>query len=115
MVKITLFFIVLIHAILPCLAQAHTENDQPTVQETVIRNSYYQVSGVALAIANSQLQFDSTTYQTQLGVGAGNFDGSNALSVGVAKRFCEHCPLVNGSIGQEGDKTGVGVGFTLRF
>lgn len=106
--------LILLIAFMPMLAMAH--DDQPIQSINNISNvtNIYN-SGAALAISTAQLQFDSTTYQTQVGVGVGSFDGSSAVSLGVAKRLCERCPLLNGSVGLEDGKTGMGAGATWRF
>ena len=95
---------------IPCIAFAHENVVNNT---TNVANNY--TDGTALAIASSQLQFDSSTYQTQVGVGAGNYNGNSAISIGIGKRFKESGPLLNGSIGNDGSHTGVGVGATWRF
>ena len=100
---------------LPQCVKAHDNDHAPTITNNYTTINNYDTKGTALAIATSQIQFDSTTYQTQVGIGAGSFDGDTALSIGAAKRLCEKCPLVNGTIGMDGNKTGGGVGATWRF
>ncbi len=82
----------------------------------VTENSYNtteQADGVALAIANSQLNFDWATNDYQAGIGLGTWDDTDAVSFGVGKRF--KGVLLNGSIGREGNKYGAGVGVNFRF
>ena len=97
---------------IPCIAFAHQEN------VTTITNNITNITnsdGTALGIASSRIQFDGSTYQTQIGIGAGNYNGNSAIAIGAGKRFKESGPLFNGSIGNDGTHTGVGIGATWRF
>ena len=69
--------------------------------------------GVALAIAKSQHNFDWSTEKWQGSLGTGSYDGQDAISIGVGKRFSN--VLLNGSIGRESDKYGYGFGINMRF
>jgi hypothetical protein len=69
--------------------------------------------GAALGIATGQHQFSAATDAYQWSIGAGRYDGSDALSVGIGKRFDNL--LINGSIGQEDGKTGAGIGVSGKF
>ena len=71
-------------------------------------------SGIALGIATAQHNFDLGTSKTQISIGAGSYDGNNALSIGAGKRIGDSV-LLNGSIGKEGGNTGIGAGITMRF
>lgn len=84
----------------------------PDLQPRAIKTKH-RITGVALGIASAQHAFDWSTDKSQLSVGIGQYDGSEAISVGVGRRFGEI--LVNGSLGKEGSKTGLGAGFLLRF
>lgn len=69
--------------------------------------------GAALAIAMSNHHFSHGTYELQGSIATGSFNGSEAISFGIAKRVKDL--LISGSIGREGGKTGFGVGITFRF
>jgi len=71
--------------------------------------------GVALAIAAAQCQFDFGTYSTQGCVSAGSYDNKDAINFGVGKRFGKNRLLLNGSVGIENGKTGVGAAVNWRF
>lgn len=69
--------------------------------------------GVAAAIAVSQLNFDYDTPAFQLSAGLGNFEDNTAWAIGGAQRVGKL--LINGSVTSESNKTGYGVGATMRF
>ena len=79
---------------------------------TNVYNSY-QDSGTALGIAMSQSHFDMGTYQLQGSVGTGSYNGSEAISFALAKRYKD--VLINGSYGLAEGKNGIGLGVTWRF
>ena len=70
-------------------------------------------NGTALAIAASQHQYDLSSDKWQLSAAGARFDGSEALSFGIGKGY--QGGLINGSIGREDGKTGVGVGFSWKL
>lgn len=70
-------------------------------------------NGIALSLATAQQHFDFGTHSWQGSIGAGTFDSDAAISFGVAKRLDR--VLVNGSVGFESGKTGVGIGVNWRF
>ncbi len=72
-----------------------------------------QSKGVALAIATAQHSFDWGSYDLQGSLAVGSYGSSDALSVGVAKRFDRI--LINGSVGTEDGKTGYGAAVNWRF
>ena len=79
---------------------------------TNITNNY-DVNGTALAIAASQHQYDLSSDKWQLSAAGARFDGSEALSVGIGKGY--QGGLINGSVGRQNGKTGVGVGFSWKL
>ena len=95
-----------------------------TTENTYIENTYVtevtevtnvtNSNGVALGIAQSQINFDLGTWSWQAGIGIGNFKGDNAYAFGFAKRTGRDM-LINGSIGREGSDNGYGLGATVRF
>jgi YadA-like membrane anchor domain len=85
--------------------------EQSPVEAAIINNE--TASGVALAIAMSQLSFDWSTRAYQAGIGLGSFNGADAISLGLGKRVDRM--LINGSIGREGDKYGYGMGISFHF
>lgn len=70
-------------------------------------------TGVALGIAASQHNFDMSTKKTQISVAVGQYDGDEAVSFAAGKRVGDL--LVNGSIGSEGGKQGMGAGIRIDF
>ena len=89
--------------------------DRPVTN--IIHNDYfetnYNTEGTALGLAASQHHFDLSTYDLQFSVGTGEFNGAEALSFGLAKRF--NNILLNATIGEENGQTGYGAGFTMRL
>ena len=90
-----------------------TEVTNVTELTNITNHTTEQADGVALAIANGQLNFDFATNDYQAGIGLGSFDGEDAVSVGIGKRL--NGVLLNGSIGREGNKYGYGIGANWRF
>jgi len=88
---------------------------------TNITNNYTEVThvveetntGTAMAIAVAQHHFGFGTYSWQGSASAGFYDGEQAYSAGLAKRFEE--VLINGTISRESDETGYGIGANFRF
>jgi len=72
-----------------------------------------KANGTALAIAMSQLSFDWSTKDYQAGVGLGNFNDQDAISIGFGKRVDRL--LINGSVGRESNKYGYGFGVNWHF
>ena len=71
-------------------------------------------SGIALGIANAQLDFDwSTLNQVQAGVGMGTYNGKSALAFGASKRVGSI--LLKASAGLEDNKQSLGFGIMVRF
>ncbi len=93
----------------PVIQSVSTES---TITNYSSTNTY---SGVALGISASQLNFDHSTYSLQGAVGVGAYDGSEAVSIGLAKRVCKKCGLLSGSAGVERGKVGMGAGWSFRF
>lgn len=106
--KFILSFI-LVALILIFVSSAYAHDYRHTKEIRTVSNP----EGVALAIATSQLKADWSTSKFQLGVGMGSFGGDSALAFGVAKRAGK--VLINGSVGFEGNKTGLGLGINMRF
>ena len=88
-------------------AYAHSEHT------TINYNNIYNSDGVALAIASARHSFDMGTFHLQGSVAAGFYNGAQAVSIAVGKRYKDM--LINASIGIEGNKLGGGVGLTWRF
>ena len=91
----------------------HVAINMPDVNITNVSRGTSQ--GIALAISASQLHFDFGTFPLQGGVGIGSFNGSQAATFGLAKRFDRI--LINGTIsGEEGlEGFGFGLGLNWRF
>lgn len=69
--------------------------------------------GVAIGIATAQHNFDFGTYELQGSVGVGSYDTAEAASFALGKRF--NRVMINGSVGAENGKLGLGAGFNWRF
>jgi len=104
-------YLLLIIPIIAFAGERHHEHDVTNITNV----SQYSVSGISLGIAASQHHFDASTYHLQGSVGIGAYNGSNALSIGLGKRFCKGCGLVNGTFGIEGDKTAIGAGWSFQI
>ena len=77
-------------------------------------NNYQNSSeGVALGIAASQHNFDTTTFNLQGSVSTGSYEGVTAFSFGLAKRY--KSSLISGSVSNEGGRTGYGAGMRWNF
>ena len=111
----------LILCLAPSLAYADDPHHEDTGGMTTIENttivhkSSSNTEGVALAIAAAQHQFDFGTYSSQASIAAGSYDGNDALSIGAGKRLKDSRALVNGSIGIENGKVGIGAAINWRF
>ena len=66
----------------------------------------------SLAIAMGQIDFYWSTTALQVGVGMGNYSGSNSAALGIAQKPCESCPLLRMTAGQFENHTAVGLGAT---
>lgn len=88
------------------------------VHETEVVKEYTYINeytGVATGMSAAQIHMDYGTYKYQAGIGFGSYGGSEAVSIGFGKRFCEKCGLINGSVSRESNKTGFGLGYNWRF
>ena len=81
-----------------------------TNQITIIQRVEESTPGLALTMSHGQLQFDKNIKGWQAGIGVGQFDSHTAVSFGAAKQIGEK-KILNFSIGREGNKTGLGIGF----
>lgn len=95
------------------IAYAHDKHDKYINNEQTQIVSNQTQKGVALGIAAANHHFDLGTYETQISLAAGSYSGSEAVSIAIGKRVKD--VLINGSIGREGGKTGIGIGVTFRF
>ncbi len=93
----------------------HSENkhEKQTVQNIYEVNN--SVSGVATSIATGQHSFGFDVYSLQGSIGFGNYNGSQALSFGVAKRIGR--VMYSGSVASESgtEKYSFGAGINWRF
>lgn len=99
----------------PMIAYAGEEHDYHHNAPRSTMNLSIDGNNTALSLAASQVQFDWATTRWQAGIGMGNYSSSTSLAVGVGKKFCQKCPLVNGTIGKSDGKTGTGIGLNFRF
>jgi len=88
---------------------ASGDRSTTTTTNTYNYSSVTDARGVAIAIASAQHNFDYGTYSWQGSVGAGYYNGEDAVSFGVAKRVGKI--LMNGSITPDS----IGVGVNWRF
>jgi len=93
----------------------HHDHESSTNTTTILNSRIENTDGIALAIAAAQHQFDWGTYSLQGSIGVGEYDGNNAISFGIGGRIGKDRMLVNGSIGVEEGKTGIGAGLNWRF
>lgn len=107
--------------ILPVFAFAH-EDDHKIIQNvtnvtkvTNVYNSIYQDSGVASAVALSQLHYSLAVHRLQISIGAGHYNDENAIAAGFGLRINEHFPLVSGSISRDSQHTAYGLGATFTL
>ncbi len=95
-----------------------TNNYFTLVEETYINESYINdkdiSKGIALAIASSH-PFDFATKKWQASVNGGYYDGENALSLGIAKRFDGADALFHSSYGQNAGKQAITFGGVWRW
>ena len=87
------------------------DNYHHRTTETIINNVTSE--GAALGIAVAQHHFDFGTKVWQGSVGAGYYDGNDAISFAIGKRFSR--VLVNVSVTVEDEETGYGAGVNWRF
>jgi len=89
--------------------------------ETVVITNNHTVEkamiGTALSLSVAAQQYDFNSNKRQWSIGAGRFDGSNALSIGVGgtRDIDKSRVLVNGSVGIEQGRVGMSVGINGRF
>ena len=97
--------------------------EETYVNETYVTENYISESyindkdiskGIALAIATNH-QFDFATKKWQASVNGGFYDGENALSLGIAKRFDGADALFHSSYGQNAGKQAITFGGVWRF
>jgi len=95
-------------------AEAHeTHVTEVTNITNTTRITQEQAAGVALGIAAAQHQFYLETDDLQGSIGGGNYEGENAVSFAMAKRF--KGILINGSVGGSSGNIGTGVGANWRW
>lgn len=90
----------------------HEINNTVLVSQPTLKVSS---EGIAMGVAAAQAHLDAGTLRTQVAVGIGNYDGNNAAVVSIGKRKCSDCALLNGTIGLEKDKIGLGFGASWRI
>lgn len=99
----------LIMAIIPQCVKASERHHHEITNVTNVSNQYVSDGSLALAMAASGMNASSGTGHTQILLSGGYMDSENAGILGIAKRFCESCPLLQGSIGTVNGETGYGV------
>jgi len=85
-----------------------------TLTETSYTNDTDIAKGVALSLATNH-PFDFDTKKLQGSINGGYYDGQNALSLGLAKRFDKTDALLHTSYGQNAGKHAVTLGAVWRF
>jgi len=87
------------------------------VSRGTVINHYSTVDkgSLALAMAASGMNASSNTYGTQIILSGGHMDGETAFIGGVAKRFCESCPLLQITGGVVNETVGAGVSFVWNL
>lgn len=109
----------LVMVISVAFADPHTrpyDDDRDTIIETTVNHySTEKAPGIALGVAQSQLQFDKNISNWQMGVGMGSYDNSQGYAFGAAKQIGEKS-IINFSVGREGNQNsyGAGLNWTLK-
>ena len=91
---------------------AFAHNQEPIQQPTSPGSISIQGDPTSLAIAMGQIDFYWSTTALQIGVGMGNYSGSNSAALGIAQKPCESCPLLRMTAGQSENHTAIGLGAT---
>ena len=100
---ITLFIL----AILPsCPTRADDRGSQTTINNYSTYEQYYSKGALAMAMAASGAKAYGGTLNYQLVASGGWMDGEGAAIVGVAKKFCADCPLLQLNAGMTDNKVG---------
>lgn len=93
------------------VASGYHHDHYVVVQEnTTINESSH---GTALGIAMGQGQCDLSSDKWQASVGAGYYDGAEAVAAGLCKGYGG--ATLNGKVGRENGKTGYGIGASWKF
>lgn len=104
---IILIALILIISVFANIAYSHDNHQSSSV------TNVYNSQGVALAIATAQIHPEVGTSKWQFGAGLGSYGNTSAITVGIGKRVGK--VLINGTLGTENGKTGLGVGVNFRF
>ena len=92
----------------------YVTNNYTTEVITIINNDGNIARAIATSISNNH-QFDFATYDYQGSVVGGWYDGEDAVSFGLAKRFGFMEALWHGSYTSNGSHAAISVGATFRF
>jgi hypothetical protein len=97
-------------AILPsCPTRADDRGSQTTINNYTTYQQYYDKGSLALAMAASGAKAYGGTLNYQLVASGGYMDGEGAAIVGVAKKFCADCPILQANIGMVNEQTGYSI------
>jgi len=119
---VAVFVVLMMVAIagLPFVVHASGNHEHTTVNNTTVvipqtftQRVYADSSGTALAIATSQLICDAGTKKSQVSVGVGVYDDSEAFSFGGCKSISNF--TIRGSVGKEDNEVGYGFGASWKF
>lgn len=72
-------------------------------------------TGIASAIALSNIDFSSSTQQWQIGIAAGTYDGEQAVAFGAGKLVSKYDMLFKVSGTAANSELGLGVGFVWKI
>lgn len=72
-------------------------------------------TGMASAIALANIDFSSSTSHWQIGIGAGTYEGRQAMAFGVGKLVTKYDMLFKASGTVSSEHTGVGVGLMWKI
>lgn len=86
---ILLSMLVLVSCINPVHAGGKHKTEITNIYETYNAYHSYNVKGVSAAMAGDAIDFTRDTSKWQVGVGISEFSGSEALAIGISKRFNE--------------------------
>ena len=91
---------------IPGHSKAHDRDREPTSVNTSIYQQYYSKGALAMAMAASGSKAYGGTLNYQFVASGGYMDGESAAIVGIAKKLCGDCPLLQFNAGMTDNKVG---------
>ena len=106
---VAVFFVLFVRTI----EATERHHSHPILPETTTGNNYQSANGIALSISMAQLGCDWGTEDAQGGIGVGNYNNKNAVSIGLCERV--NRVMFRGSFGTEGRDHAYGFGMRIHF